>query len=65
MDRNYRGMNENCGRIDLIRGGQSPQRNINREKNALNNELVYSSVFNVELQLYIYRILTVSMAHMT
>ena len=58
-------MNENCGRIDLIRGGQPPQRNINREKNALSNELVYSSIFNVELQLYIYRRLTlVSMAHM-
>lgn len=59
-------MNENCEIIDLIRGDQPSQRNINREKNELSNELVYSSVFNLELQLYIYRRLTlVSMAHMT
>ena len=49
------GMDRNCKKIDLIRGSHPPKRNIERERererergrlrkrDALNNELVYSS----------------------
>ena len=47
MDRNDWGIDGNCTEIDLIQGSHPLQRNIKRERergNALNNELVYSSI---------------------
>ena len=68
MKINCRGMCENCMRIDLFRG--SPvvilHREILRERrNTLSNQLVCSSISNVELQSYIYRRLALMLlAHM-
>ena len=49
MDKNDWGIDGNCMEIDLIQGSHPLQRNIKRERerergNALNNELVYSSI---------------------
>ena len=71
MNRNCRGIDENCRKIDLIRGSHPPWRNIKRERererergNSLSNE--YSSMIsNVELQSSIYRRLPLmSLAYM-
>ena len=65
---NCRGMCENCMRINLFQG--SPivilHREILRERrNTLSNQLVCSSISNVELQSYIYKLALMSLAHMT
>ena len=51
MDRNYRGIDGNFREIDLIRGSHPKQKNFERERererDALSNELVYSSMMEM------------------
>ena len=68
MSKNCRGMYENFKEIDLIRDSHPRDRETWREiENTLNNQLVYFSIiFNIELQLCIYRIpALILLTHMT
>ena len=42
MEMNYMGIYENYGRIDLFRDNHHTERERERERDPLNNELVYS-----------------------
>ena len=57
MDRNYRGIDGNFREIDLIRGSHPKEkyfeRERERERDALSNELVYSSMMEMWLQVFI------------
>ena len=71
LDRIYRGIDENCREIDLIRGSHPPWRKkeIEREReictNALRNWFSLQSISHVELQSCIYRRLALMLlAHM-
>ena len=68
MNKNCRGMYENLKEIDLIWDSHPCDRETWWERwNTLNNQLVYFSIiFNVELQLCIYKIpALILLAHMT